>query len=58
MTESRTGKDDKAYVALMDKYKRARLTDGQGAMKYLDAAMKLRETGDVSSDAVLGGAYL
>ena len=55
---SDTGKDDKAYVALMDKYKRARITDGQGAMKYLDAAMKLRETGDVSSDAVLGGAYL
>jgi hypothetical protein len=55
---SDTGKDDKAYIALMDKYKRARITDGQGAMKYLDAAVKLRETGDVSSDAVLGGAYL
>jgi hypothetical protein len=55
---SDTGKDDKAYVALMDKYKRARITDGQGAMKYLDAAMKLRETGEVSDDAVLGGAYL
>jgi hypothetical protein len=55
---SESGKDDKAYVALMDKYKRARLTDGRGAMKYLDAAMKLRETGDVSKDAVLGGAYL
>jgi hypothetical protein len=45
-------------VALMDKYKRTRHTDGQGAMKYLDAAMKLRETGDVSKDAILGGAYL
>ena len=55
---SDTGKDDKAYVALMDKYKRARIADGQGAMKYLDAAVKLRETGDVSRDAVLGGAYL
>jgi hypothetical protein len=51
-------KDDKAYIALMDKYKRARITDGQGAMKYLDAAMKLRETGEVSDDAILGGAYL
>jgi hypothetical protein len=58
MTESNSGKDDKAYVALMDKYKRARISDGLGAMKYLDAAMKLRETGDVSRDAVLGGAYL
>jgi hypothetical protein len=58
MASTESGKDDKAYVALMDRYKRARLTDGQGAMKYLDAAMKLRETGDVSRDAVLGGAYL
>ncbi len=58
MASTETGKDDKAYVALIDKYKRARHTDGQGAMKYLDAAMKLRETGDVSDKAVLGGAYL
>jgi hypothetical protein len=51
-------KDDKAYIALMDKYKRDRLTDPQGSTKYLQAAMKLRETGDVSEDAMIGGAYL
>jgi hypothetical protein len=51
-------KDDKKYVQLMDKYKTERLKDGQAAMKYLDAAMKLRKDGDVSHDAFLGGAYL
>jgi hypothetical protein len=55
---SDSGKDDKAYVALMDRYKINRRKDGEGAMKYLEAAMKLRETGDVSDDAVIGGAYL
>jgi len=42
----------------MDKYKTERLKDGQGAMKYLEAAMKLRDKGNVSQDAFLGGAYL
>ena len=51
-------KDDKAYIALMDRYKINRLKDHQGAQKYLEAAMKLRETGEVSDDAVIGGAYL
>jgi hypothetical protein len=51
-------KDDKAYVALMDKYKQNRGKDPQGSVRYLEAAMKLRETGDVSDDAVIGGAYL
>jgi len=51
-------KDDKAYIALMDRYKINRLKDHEGAQKYLEAAMKLRETGDVSDDAVIGGAYL
>lgn len=51
-------KDDDKYVQLMDKYKTERIKDGKGALKYLDAAMKLREIGEVSHDAFLGGAYL
>ena len=51
-------KDDKAYISLMDRYKINRLKDHQGAQKYLDAAMKLREKGDVSQDAIIGAAYL
>lgn len=50
--------DDNKYIALMDKYKRARMKDGKEAMKYLEAAMALREMGKVSEDAVIGGAYL
>jgi hypothetical protein len=51
-------KDDKKYVALMDTYKQKRLLDPQGAQKYLEAAMKLRAEGEVSDDAMIGGAYL
>jgi hypothetical protein len=51
-------KDDAAYVALMAKYKENRREMGEEAMKYLDAAMKLKEKGDVSEDAIIGGAYL
>ena len=50
--------DDEKYVALYDKYKQNRGKDPQGAMKYLDAAMKLRERGNVSQDAIIGAAYL
>jgi hypothetical protein len=50
--------DDKKYIALMDKYKQNRGNDPQGAMKYLEAAMKLSSTGNVSDDAQIGGAYL
>ena len=50
--------DDDKYIALMDKYKMNRLQDPQGAMKYLEAAMKLQERGNVSDDALIGGAYL
>ena len=53
-----TGADDNAYIALYDKYKQNRGKDPQGAQKYLEAAMKLRERGNVSDDAVIGGAYL
>lgn len=55
---SERGKDDDKYVALMDQYKMMRMKDGKGAMKFLDAAMKLRKEGDVSDDAMKGGAYL
>lgn len=51
-------KDDKAYIKLMDRYKTERVRDYEGAQKYLEAAMRLRESGDVSDDAVIGGAYL
>jgi hypothetical protein len=53
--------DDNAYVALMDKYKQSRGSSSEendAAMKYLDAAIALKEKGRVSQDAVLGGAYL
>jgi len=55
---SEKGKDDDKYVALMDQYKMMRMKDGKGAMKFLDAAMKLRKEGEVSDDAMRGGAYL
>ena len=53
-----TGKNDAQYIALMSRYKERRGDLGDGANPYLEAAMKLREKGDVSEDAVLGGAYL
>jgi hypothetical protein len=52
------GKNDAQYVALMSRYKELRTKLGEDAMLYLEAAMELREKGDVSDDAVLGGAYL
>lgn len=55
---SKTGKDDKEYIILMDQYKVLRGKDPQEAQKYLEGAMKLRKVGDVSHDAILGGAYL
>jgi hypothetical protein len=50
--------DDKAYMALMAKYKELRGREGEAAVRYLEAAMKLREQGNVSKDAVIGAAYL
>lgn len=50
--------DDQKYVALMDKYKQLRGAEGEKAVKLLDAAIALRENGDVSEDAIIGGAYL
>ena len=50
--------DDDKYVSLMEKYKTKRLEDPQGAMKYLDAAIALKDQGRVSEDAIIGGAYI
>ena len=50
--------DDEKYVALMARYKELRGELGPKALPYLKAAMKLREMGNVSDDAVIGGAYL
>jgi hypothetical protein len=52
------GRDDQQYVLLMEQYKLHRRKDGWGALKYLDAAIALAETGEVSQDAQLGGAYV
>jgi len=50
--------DDEKYNALMARYKELRGELGPAANKYLEAAMKLREKGNVSDDAMIGGAYL
>jgi hypothetical protein len=50
--------DDDKYVALMARYKELRGELGEKAQPYLLAAMKLRQKGNVSDDAVIGGAYL
>ena len=52
------GKHDEQYVALMSRYKERRQELGEKANLYLEAAMKLREKGDVSEDAIIGAAYL
>jgi hypothetical protein len=51
-------KDDEKYIALMNAYKENRLELGELANKYLEAAQKLKRGGQVSDDAVVGGAYL
>ena len=50
--------DDDKYVALMARYKELRGELGEKAQPYLLAAMKLRQKGNVSDDAVIGAAYL
>ena len=50
--------DDQKYQLLMGRYKELRGSEGQEAVKYLEAAMKLREKGSVSEDIVKGMAYL
>jgi hypothetical protein len=51
-------KHDEQYIALMSRYKERRQELGEKANLYLEAAMKLREKGEVSEDAIIGGAYL
>ena len=58
MTGFNMAKDDKKYQELMNQYKTNRVKMGQQANKFLDAALKLREEGDVSEDVVKGMAYL
>lgn len=50
--------DDQKYQLLMGRYKQLRGELGEEADMYLEAAMKLREKGNVSDDVVLGMAYL
>ncbi len=52
------GRDDQKYVLLMQQYKLRRRLNGVGALKYLDAALELARDGEVSRDALLGGAYI
>lgn len=50
--------DNEKYEMLMAKYKDTRREDGEKANKYLVAAMKLQEKGDVDHDTFIGMAYL
>ena len=52
------GKDDEKYMALMSLYKQHRVDMGQRAMKFMDEAIALRTSGDVSDDVVKGMAIL
>jgi hypothetical protein len=58
MASEKKVSDDDKYVALMARYKETRGELGPDALPYLKAAMKLRERGNVSDDAIIGGAYL
>ena len=51
-------RDDEKYIQLMDQYKLERYKNPQESVLYLEAAMKLRQLGNVSEDAVLGSRYL
>jgi hypothetical protein len=51
-------KHDEQYIALMSRYKERRQELGEKANLYLEAAMALREKGEVSEGAIIGGAYL
>ena len=54
------GADDQEYIDLMGFYKHfaRKSMKGKDANKYLDKAMKLARTGDVSENAKLGAAYI
>jgi len=49
--------DNEKYQVLMAKYKEHR-EEGEKANKYLIAAMKLQEKGNVDGDTFIGMAYL
>ena len=57
-TKEGEGADDKEYVLAMERYKRERRRDFEGAQKILDRARKLSKEGDVSENAKLAGAYI
>jgi hypothetical protein len=58
MASEKKVSDDEKYVALMARYKELRGELGVKANPYLEAAIKLRQEGNVSDDAVIGAAYL
>jgi hypothetical protein len=58
MASEKKVNDDEKYVALMARYKELRGELGVKANPYLKAAMKLRQKGNVSDDAIIGAAYL
>ena len=51
-------KDDDKYLKLMNAYKIHRFDLKDVANLYLKAAIKLRDKGEVSKEAILGAAYL
>ena len=51
-------RDDEKYIQLMDRYKMERYKNPQESILYLDAAIKLRELGNVSDDAISAQRYL
>lgn len=51
-------KDDIKYQQLMSRYKELRGEYGEKALPYLEAAIKLRERGNVSEEIIKGMAYL
>jgi hypothetical protein len=55
---SSRGADDKKYIRLMEKYKRARHGDKDEANKILKQAFTLAKDGDVSKQALVAGAYI
>jgi hypothetical protein len=49
---------DEIYMALMGRYKDLRREFPEESLVYLQAAMKLRDKGNVSEDVVFGSAIL
>jgi hypothetical protein len=49
---------DEIYMALMGRYKDLRKEFPQESLLYLDAAMKIKNKGEVSEDIVFGSGVL